>query len=85
MPGKDEKILTEMERHLGAIAALFNPTVKLTFIARTPGSPSADIMITSDSVEQISQVCMRQMQKVITDKLAKDKAKQDEPAIYKGR
>jgi hypothetical protein len=41
------------------IAPLFKPEVKLTFIARTPGHPDRDMVITNDEIREVVKVARR--------------------------
>lgn len=49
----------EVARSLGRLESLFVDEVKLTFIARLPGNPEADIVITTDSLEELAKVVER--------------------------
>lgn len=48
-----------IENHLNDIAMLFKPGAKLTFIARTPGNPDADMLMTIDSLDEIAALVQR--------------------------
>lgn len=44
---------------LESLAALFVPEMRLTFIARLPGSDTSDIVVTNDSHEELARVIQR--------------------------
>ena len=49
----------DVEAALDRLSRLFKPGVKLTFIARTPGFPESDLIITSDTPDGIVEAADR--------------------------
>lgn len=49
----------EVARHLDEISQLMNPGMRLSFIARDPSNPEADVFISEDSVAGVAAVLER--------------------------
>lgn len=54
-----EKVSKRISDHLNEISTLFKPGVKLTFLARTPGKPDCDFLMTNDNTNKIEAAIKR--------------------------
>lgn len=61
------KLAGILERH---VERLFKPGTKLTIIARTPGNDEADVLVTSDSLNELAKLVERSKKRPDTDGVA---------------
>jgi len=58
------KLAGILERH---VERIFKPGTKLTIIARTPGNDEADVLVTSDSLNELAKLVERSKTRPDTD------------------
>lgn len=54
-----QRVAATIERHLTEIVPLFVKGAKLTFIARIPGNPDADMLLTIDELSEVKKLIER--------------------------
>ena len=54
-----EILAEELGKALATIERGFHPDVKLTLVARTPGHPDRDIIMTRDDLSEVVKACER--------------------------
>jgi predicted small metal-binding protein len=54
-----EEVSKRINDHLNEILTLFKPGVKLTFLARTPGKPDCDFLMTADDLNEVEATIKR--------------------------
>jgi hypothetical protein len=57
------KLAGILERH---VEPIFKPGTKLTIIARTPGNDEADVLVTSDNLDELAKLIERSKNRAIT-------------------
>lgn len=68
-----EKVYQECNDHLNEISKLFQSGVKLTLIARSPGHPERDFMMSVDDLVMVQELIKRR-QEAMKDGLRTTKA-----------
>jgi len=58
-----EHTYNTVNQMLNEIAPFFKPEVKLTLIARTPGHPDRDFMLSIDDLNEVQKVIQRRIGK----------------------
>ena len=54
-----ERVSELCSRNLNEIAAYFEPSVKLTLVARTPNEPGRDFILSTDDLDAVATACHR--------------------------
>lgn len=62
-----QQILNLVGKKLEEISKLYKPEVKLTFISRHPGNEEGDVLVTNDTLEELTKVLERSKARELVD------------------